>query len=131
MSTTGGLRLRSGNQCLTCSLALLLLLAVSWAASAQARDLVVLGEPTLATVLGRLGVAWRDASGVRVNVFVAPSDLSLAQIERGARCDVLFARVSPAVEDGERRGIVKTQSSPLIVRNGLVLATRRPFNGAI
>src|SRR5215216_2543483 len=53
------------------------------APSVQARDLVVFGEPTLATALERLGAAWRERSGVRVNVFVAPSDLSLAQIYRG------------------------------------------------
>jgi molybdate transport system substrate-binding protein len=131
MSATGGLRLLSGNRGLICALAVFLMLAASWVAPAGARDLVVSGEPTLATALGRLGAAWRERSGVRVNVFVAPSDLSLAQIERGARCDVLFALAGPSLDDGERRGIVKAQSSPLIVRNGLVLVTRRPFNGTI
>jgi molybdate transport system substrate-binding protein len=130
MSVTGGLRRRPSNQRLICALAMLLMLAASRAAPAQARDLVVSGEPTLATVLGRLGAAWREQSGVRVNVFVAPTDLSLAQIERGARCDVLFALAGPSFDDGDRRGIVKAQSSPLIIRNGLVLVTRRPFTGS-
>src|SRR5262249_56163992 len=106
MSATGGLRPRSGNQRLICALAMLLLFAASWAAPAQARDLVVSGEPTLATVLGRLGAAWRDRSGVRVNVFVAPTDLSLAQIESPPRCDLLFALARPPLTAAPRPRIV-------------------------
>src|SRR5262249_22779571 len=106
MGATGGLRLWPSNQRLICALAMFLMLAASWAAPAQARDLVVSGEPTLATVLARLGAAWRDQSGVRVNVFVAPSDLSLAQIERGARCDLLFALARPPLTAAPRPRIV-------------------------
>ena len=131
MTATSGFRLFLRNRRLSWPPAVFLMLVTLLAVPAQARDLVVSGEPTLATALGHVGAAWRQRSGVRVNVFVAPTDLSLAQIERGARCDALFAIAGPALDDGERRGIVKTPSSPLIVRNGLVLVTRRPFTGSV
>ena len=53
---------------------------------AQARDLVVYGEPTLEKALRAVGTLWQARSGTRVNVFVAPTSLSYAQIDRGARC---------------------------------------------
>jgi molybdate transport system substrate-binding protein len=119
-------------QCLACRVSrwLKLLLAAgflnAWlpAVAVQARDLVVLGEPTLATALGRLGAAWRQRSGVRANVFVAPSDLSFAQIERGARCDVIFALRGPAAQDAERHGTIKVLAGAPILRNALVLVAR-------
>src|SRR3982074_1110807 len=61
------------------------------AASADARDLVVYGEPTLEKALKSIGALWQARTGTRVNVFVAPTDLSFAQIDRGVRCDVVFA----------------------------------------
>jgi accessory colonization factor AcfC len=61
-------------------------------ATAGARDLVVYGEPTLEKALKSVGLLWQARTGTRVNVFVAPTDLSYAQIDRGARCDVLCAR---------------------------------------
>jgi molybdate transport system substrate-binding protein len=92
--------------------------------AAHARDLVIFGEPTLATALGRLGAAWRERSGVRVNVFVAPSDLSFAQIQRGARCDVIFALAGAATVGAERQGIIKSKAAAPIVRNSLVVVAR-------
>src|SRR5215208_6073327 len=70
--------------------------------ASHARDLVVFGEPTLMNALQRVGAAWRERSGPRVNVFVAPSDLSLAQIQRGARCDIVFALAGPATRWNDR-----------------------------
>jgi accessory colonization factor AcfC len=67
------------------NLLLLLLLPAS-----QARDLVVFGEPTLMTALQRVGAAWRERAGVRVNIFVAPTDVSFSQIQRGAKCDIVW-----------------------------------------
>ena len=43
---------------------------------AQARDLVVYGEPTLKPVLTSLGALWRAQGNSPVHVFVAPTDLS-------------------------------------------------------
>ena len=72
-------------------------------AIAQARDLVVFGEPTLEKALKSVGTLWQTRTGTRVNVFVAPTDLSYAQIERGARCDVIFALAGAATDDAARR----------------------------
>src|SRR5215831_14897047 len=103
--------------------AMFLSLALPFAAS-QARDLVVFGEPTLINALERVGAAWRERSGVRVNVFVAPTDLSFAQIHRGARCDIVFALVGPATDDAESRGIIKPPSRGPLLRNPLLLVAR-------
>jgi molybdate transport system substrate-binding protein len=92
--------------------------------ASHARDLVVFGEPTLMNALQRVGAAWRERSGLRVNVFVAPSDLSLAQIQRGARCDIVFALAGPATDDAERQGIIRFKAIAPILRNSLVLVAR-------
>jgi len=101
----------------------LMVLLTSFAA--QARDLVIFGEPTLETALRRLGATWRERSGIRVNVFVAPSDLSFAQIERGARCDIIFALAGRVTQEAERRGIIKANTAKPIFRNALVLVESR------
>jgi molybdenum ABC transporter molybdate-binding protein len=93
-------------------------------AGCQARDLVVFGEPTLMNALQRVGAAWRERSGVRVNVFVAPSDLSFAQIHRGARCDLVFALVGSATDDAERQGIIRSKPTAPLLRNSLLLVAR-------
>jgi len=103
--------------------AMCLSLAFPFAAS-QARDLVVFGEPTLIDALQRVGAAWRERSGVRVDVFVAPSDLSFAQIQRGARCDLVFALVGPATDDAERQGIIRSRPAAPLLRNSLLLVAR-------
>jgi molybdate transport system substrate-binding protein len=90
-------------------------------ATAQARDLVVYGEPTLEKALKSVGMLWQARTGTRVNVFVAPSDLSYAQIDRGARCDVIFALAGSATEDAARRKIIVAGSIERAFRNGLVL----------
>jgi molybdate transport system substrate-binding protein len=110
--------------------AMCLSLALPFAA-AQARDLVVFGEPTLLNALQRVGAAWRARSGVRVNVFVAPSDLSFAQIYRGARCDIVFALVGPATDDAERRGTIRPLSRAPLLRNSLLLVARSGFASTI
>jgi molybdate transport system substrate-binding protein len=90
-------------------------------AIAQARDLVVYGEPTLETALKTVGTLWQARTGTRVNVFVAPTDLSYAQIDRGARCDVIFALAGSATDDAARRKILAAGSIERAFRNGLVL----------
>jgi molybdate transport system substrate-binding protein len=91
---------------------------------AQARDLVVYGEPTLEPVLTSLGALWRAKGNSRVHVFVAPTDLSFAQIEREARCDVIFALAGPVTDAAERRELFDADSKVAAFRNSLVLVAR-------
>lgn len=97
--------------------------AVCHAGAATARDLVVYGEPTLESALNAVGALWRERSGVGVHVFVAPADLSLAQIERGARCDVIVAGAA-ALADGERRNLIDPETQAPLLRNALVIVAR-------
>jgi molybdenum ABC transporter molybdate-binding protein len=90
-------------------------------ALAQARDLVVYGEPTLERALKSVGGLWQARSGTRVNVFVVRTDLSLAQIERGARCDVIFALAGAATDDAARRKIVHGDALTPVLSNSLVI----------
>lgn len=96
----------------------------------MARDLVLYGEPTLERALRSVGQLWRARSGIRVNVFVAPSDLSYAQIERGARCDVIVALAGAATEDAARRKIIDPATVRRVLRNGLALVGNEPGAGA-
>jgi molybdate transport system substrate-binding protein len=90
-------------------------------ATAGARDLVVYGEPTLEKALKSVGLLWQARTGTRVNVFVAPTDLSYAQIDRGARCDVIFALAGAATEEAARDKIINAATISRALRNGLVL----------
>jgi molybdenum ABC transporter molybdate-binding protein len=103
-------------------------------ASAAARDLVVYGEPTLEKALKSIGLLWQARTGTRVNIFVAPTDLSYAQIDRGARCDVIFALAGTATEEAARAKIIHGATISRALRNGLVLVgTERaagPIDGA-
>src|SRR5258708_34182069 len=90
-------------------------------ATAGARDLVVYGEPTLEKALKSVGSLWQARTGTRVNVFVAPTDLSYAQIDRGARCDVIFALAGAATEEAARAKIIHAATISRALRNGLVL----------
>jgi molybdenum ABC transporter molybdate-binding protein len=94
-------------------------------ALAQARDLVVYGEPTLEKTLRAIGQLWQARTGTRVNVFVAPSDLSFAQIDRGARCDVILALAGAVTDDAARRKTIDAGTVRPVVRNGLVLVGNR------
>jgi molybdate transport system substrate-binding protein len=94
-----------------------------------ARDLVLYGEPTLERALRSVGQLWRARSGIRVNVFVAPSDLSYAQIERGARCDVIVALAGAVTEDAARRKIIDPATVRRVLRNGLALVGSEPGAG--
>jgi molybdate transport system substrate-binding protein len=95
-----------------------------------ARDLVLDGEPTLERALRSVGQLWRARSGIRVNVFVAPSDLCYAQIERGARCDVIIALAGAVTEDAARRKIIDAGTVRRVLRNGLVLVGSEAGAGA-
>src|SRR5258706_16202033 len=83
--------------------------------------LVVYGEPTLEKALKSVGFLWQARSGTRVNVFLAPTDLSYAQIDRGARCDVIFALAGAATEEAARAKIIHAATISRALRNGLVL----------
>jgi molybdate transport system substrate-binding protein len=61
-----------------------------------------------------------------VNVFVAPSDLSFAQIERGARCDVIFALAGSAADEAARKKIIDGGTIQPALRNGFVLIGHEP-----
>ncbi|MGA7488050.1 MAG: molybdate ABC transporter substrate-binding protein [Xanthobacteraceae bacterium] len=90
-------------------------------AVAHARDLVVYGEPTLERALKSVSSLWQARTGTRVNVFVAPTALSYAQIDRGARCDVIFALAGPATLEAARNKTIHTESVRPLLRNGLAL----------
>jgi molybdate transport system substrate-binding protein len=100
-----------------------LLCAVSLLAPAVAgaRDLVVYGEPTLEKALKSIGSVWQARTGTRINVFVAPTKLSYAQIDRGARCDVIFALADAATEEAARNNIIHAATVERVLRNSLVL----------
>jgi molybdenum ABC transporter molybdate-binding protein len=89
--------------------------------AAHARDLVLYGEPTLEQALRSIGTLWQGRSGMRVNVFVAPSDLSYAQIERGARCDVIFALAGADTDAAARNKVIDAGTLRRVLRNGLTL----------
>ncbi len=111
--------------CLSISAALLLTPALLAAGIAQARDLVVYGEPTLEKALKSVGNLWQARTGTRVNVFVAPTNLSYAQIDRGARCDVIFALAGTATDDAVRGKIIQDPITR-VLRNSLVLVSTEP-----
>jgi molybdate transport system substrate-binding protein len=109
--------------CLGALLGALALAAVT-ALPAQARDLVVYGEPTLKPVLTTLGALWRAKGNSRVHVFVAPTDLSFEQIARETRCDVIFALAGPVTDAAEARELFDADSRIDAFRNSLVLVVR-------
>jgi molybdenum ABC transporter molybdate-binding protein len=120
-----------GRACL-CSLATLLCaVALLAPAAAAARDLVVYGEPTLEKALKSVGSLWQARTGTRVNVFVAPTDLSYAQIDRGARCDLIFALAGAATEEAARAKIIQGATISRALRNGLVLVGTEGAAGPI
>jgi len=115
---------RAGGVRLGALFGLLCLAAFAAPLPAQARDIVVYAEPTLAPVLHSLGNLWHAKGNSRVHVFVAPTDLSFAQIEREARCDIIFALAGPASDDAARRELFDADSKVAAFRNSLVLVGR-------
>src|SRR5882724_6867458 len=98
-------------------------------AAADARDLVLYGEPTLEKALKLVGSLWQARTGTRVNVFVAPTDLSYAQIDRGARCDLIFGLAGAATDEAARANIIHAATISRAWRNGLVLVGTEPGTG--
>ena len=115
-----------GHPCLCAVATLLCALALLAPAAAGARDLVVYGEPTLEKALKSVGSLWQARTGTRVNVFVAPTDLSYAQIDRGARCDVIFAFAGAATEEAARAKLIHADTISRALRNRLVLIGTEP-----
>jgi molybdate transport system substrate-binding protein len=109
--------------------AVVLAVALLAPGAAHARDLVVFGEPTLEKALKSIGALWQARTGTRVNVFVAPSDLSYAQIDRGARCDVIFGLAGAVSEDAARRKIIHADTVRRVLRNSLALIGTDPGSG--
>jgi molybdate transport system substrate-binding protein len=123
-----------GRGCLCAFATLLCAVALLAPAAAAARDLVVYGEPSLEKALKSVGSLWQARTGTRVNVFVAPTDLSYAQIDRGARCDLIFALAGAATEEAARAKIIQGATITRALRNGLVLVgiegAAGPIDGA-
>jgi molybdate transport system substrate-binding protein len=111
--------------------ALLCAAALLAPAAAHARDLVVYGEPTLEKALKSVGSLRQARTGTRVNVLVAPTNLSYAQIDRGARCDVIFALAGAATDEAARAKITQGATISRALRNGLVLVGTEPVAGPI
>ncbi|HEV2955019.1 MAG TPA: molybdate ABC transporter substrate-binding protein [Xanthobacteraceae bacterium] len=101
------------------------MLAATAALPAQARDLVIYGEPTLKPVLTSLGTLWRAKGNGGVHVFVAPTDLSFEQIARETRCDVIFALAGPVTDAAEERELFDADSKIDAFGNSLVLVARQ------
>jgi molybdate transport system substrate-binding protein len=59
-------------------------------------------------------------------VFVAPTDLSFAQIDRGARCDVILALAGADTDKAARNRIIKADTIRPALRNGLALVGTSP-----
>jgi molybdate transport system substrate-binding protein len=110
---------------------LLCAIALLGPVDASARDLVVYGEPTLEKALKSVGALWQARTGTRVNIFVAPTDLSYAQIDRGARCDVIFALAGAATQEAARTKILDATTISPALRNGLVLIGTELRSGRI
>ena len=106
------------------ALAALVAFATFAALPAQARDLVVYGEPTLRPVLTTLGALWRAKGNSGVHVFVAPTDLAFEQIARETRCDVIFALDGLATDAAEERELFDADSKIVAFGNSLVLVAR-------
>jgi molybdate transport system substrate-binding protein len=115
-------------RCLATLVGAVVLAAVT-ALPAQARDLVVYGEPTLKPVLMALAALWRAKGNSRVHVFVAPTDLSFEQIARETRCDVIFALAGPVTDAAEERELFDADSKIDAFRNSLVLVGREAAPG--
>src|ERR1700745_3228516 len=101
---------------------LLCAIALLGTVDARARDLVVYGEPTLEKALKSVGALWQARPGTRVNIFVAPTDLSYKQIDRGARCDVIFALAGAETETAKRNKIIHAETVRRALRTHLPLA---------
>ena len=120
-----------GHPCLYAFATLLCAVALLAPAAAAARDLVVYGEPTLEKALKSVGSLWQARTGTRVNVYVAPTALSYAQIDRGARCDVIFALAGTATDEAALAKIIHAATISRALRNGLVLVGTEPDAGPI
>jgi molybdenum ABC transporter molybdate-binding protein len=126
IATTSGVELRELAVRIFVSATLVCAAALVAPVAAHARDLVLYGEPTLERALRSIGTLWQGRSGTRVNVFVAPTDLSYAQIERGARCDVIFALAGPDTDSAMRNKVIDAGTVRRALHNGLTLIGSAP-----
>jgi molybdate transport system substrate-binding protein len=60
---------------------------------------------------------------------VAPTDLSFAQIDRGVRCDVVFALAGPAIDQAARNKIIHDGTIRRALRNRLMLVGNEAGTG--
>lgn len=104
------------------TIALAVVAAALWSAvAAQARNLVVFAEPTLAPALDALGKAWRGHGGAEVRIFKSPTVLALAQADRRIRCDLVVGLAGPAFEKADRDETIDSDTTTAFAANTLVL----------
>lgn len=89
------------------------------AGQADAPDVVVYADPTMARAMDHLAADFRTRAGVPVRVFPIPSVLAVALVRQGARNDVLAVAASTA---DAARGRDLARAATLVVRDPVVLA---------
>ena len=89
------------------------------AGQADAPDVVVYADPTMARALNHLATSFRARTGVPVRVFPIPGSLAVALVRQGARNDVLAVGAGVA-ESALARGLA--HSPALSVWDDVVLA---------
>ncbi len=89
------------------------------AGQANAPDVVVYADPTMARAMDHLAADFRTRAGVPVRVFRVPSALAVALVRQGARNDVLAIEAATA---DLARGRNLARAAALTVRDPVVLA---------
>ena len=89
------------------------------AGQADAPDVVVYADPTMARAMDHLATDFRARAGVPVRVFPIPSSLAVALVHQGARDDVLAIDADAA---DLARGRDLARAATLTVRDPVVLA---------
>lgn len=88
------------------------------AAPADAPDVVVYADPTIARAMDHIATAFRAATGVPVRVFPMPSSLAVALVRQGARNDVLAIEAGVLAGARQRNlagDIMVTVGDPVVV----------------
>jgi len=94
-------------------------------------DIVVFSEETLRPALQGVARLWHARRRGPVHVFVAPSNLLVEQLTRGARCDLLIVAGEDKAAIADQRGLLRPDSRIAAWRNRLVIATNRPMPSSV
>ncbi len=95
--------------------------ALSGAASAQARDVVVFAAASLKNALDETSAAWMQETGKRVVVSYAASNALAKQIEAGAPVDLFIPADMDWMDYAVSRGLISPESRISLLGNSLVL----------